>query len=63
MIVVMFAIASGFVMCGRKSDERPPDGNSCLGRLQYMNKYGERYEGEFEQLQKDCAPDPTYGRY
>lgn len=63
MIIVMLAIATGFVMCGRKPVDRPQGGDSCLGRLERMKKHGERYNGEFEQLQKDCAPDPTYGRY
>lgn len=63
MIVVMLAVATGFVMCGRKPVHREPAPYTCLGRLERMKKHGERYSGEFEQLQKDCAPDPSYGRY
>jgi hypothetical protein len=63
MIALMVVIAAGFVMCGRKPVHREQSGNSCLGRLEYMKKHGERYSGEFEDLQRNCAPEPSYGRY
>jgi hypothetical protein len=32
----------------------PPQKTDCVGRLQYVQQFGERYTGELKHVQQDC---------
>jgi hypothetical protein len=44
------------------ADHGRPTGPSCVERFQHIRNFGERYDGELENVSKDCRPDPQWGR-
>ena len=55
-LAVIFAIAAALGIAGalflRLS--RPPASGDCFARLEYIHRFGERYAGEFPQLEQAC---------